>query len=224
MDAPLIISFYSRGTIYEREVEDLKASCQALKADHWIEGIEDQGSWQMNCCYKPLFILECLEKFKRPLLWVDADAILMQMPNWKIEKSDVAFYFTDFDKKIARSGTIYVEPTEEAKRFLISWRKSCLDAIAKTPDFPCGDQGQLPAALFQHADLKIGQLPVEWVFIFDRDVVPFEKVVILHSQASRTAMMHAMFWSQMSGLQLKKLRVDSSRSAGDDRPRRDSHY
>ncbi|HAB98582.1 MAG TPA: hypothetical protein DCE71_02020, partial [Parachlamydiales bacterium] len=58
MNTPLIISFYTQNTIYEKEVEDLEASCQSLELAYYIEGRKDLGTWEENCCQKPLFILE----------------------------------------------------------------------------------------------------------------------------------------------------------------------
>jgi hypothetical protein len=211
MTTPLIISFYTRDTIYEKEVEDLKTSCQALGVQTFIEGIRDQGSWQKNCCHKPLFILQCLERFQRPLLWVDADAILLRNPRLACTDADVGFYFNDFTRKIARSGTIYTAPTEGACQFLKAWHCSCEATYARMPELPFGDQGQIPDVLTRlDSTLKIARLPLEYIHIFDRDNILLEKTVILHTQASRTAQMHAVLWKHLSGQDLKKLRMENS--------------
>ena len=111
-----LVSFYTKNTIYEKEIEDLSSSCIALGLDHYIEEREDLGSWEKNCAQKPLFIYECLEKFNGPLLWVDADGIALQKLNLKLENCDLGLYFNE--PTHARSATIYINSTENAKKFM----------------------------------------------------------------------------------------------------------
>ena len=77
---PCVISFYTVGTLYQLEVQNLIASCEEFGIEHRIEGIESKGSWELNCAYKPFFILEKLEELGRPVLWVDADGVFIREP------------------------------------------------------------------------------------------------------------------------------------------------
>jgi len=210
MSGPLIVSFFTKGTVYEKEVEDLRASCSGLGLELFVLGVPDQGSWQANCCYKAKFILDCVRRFQRPLWWVDADAVILQAPVMPGGDVDVALYFNDFAKRIARAGTIYCAPTRATEQFLERWHVSCLRTFERQPDFPFGDQGQLPDVLLGMEELRVGRLPVEYVHIFDRDAVPLEKSVVLHTQASRTAQMSALFWGHLSGKELKRMRMENS--------------
>lgn len=210
MSGPLIVSFFTKGTVYEKEVEDLRTSCLGLGLEAYVLGVADQGSWQANCCYKAKFILDCVRRFGRSVWWVDADAVVLRTPVEPEGEVDVALYFNDFTKRIARAGTIYCAPTKATERFLKRWHVSCLRTFAAQPDFPFGDQGQLPDVLLGMEELKVGRLPVEYVHIFDRDAVPLEKSVVLHTQASRTAQMAELFWRHLSGRDLKKMRMENS--------------
>jgi hypothetical protein len=210
MAIPLLISFYTKNTIYEKEVEDLKASCEALGIESCIEAREDLGSWDKNCCQKPLFILECMEKYKRPLLWVDADGIVMQKITLTYDDVDLALYFNDRVSLEARSATIYIGTTPVAKDFVLKWYEHSLKELAKGDPLPYGDQSTLIHRLRKTPNLKIGDLPLEYVSIFDRDKLPMNEIAILHFQASRTALMPRMLWEHISGKELKAMRIGSS--------------
>jgi len=203
-----VISFYTKNTIYEKEVEDLAASCRALEIDHYIEAREDLGNWEQNCCQKPLFILECLEKFNKPLLWVDADGVVLQKPSLSFEEFDLGLYYNNVRTKHVRAATVYISPTQAAKNFLKLWHQTCLEKIARREKLPFGDQAVLIALLRKkEIPLKIGKLPLEYTRIFDRDLVPMEKTVIIHFQASRTALMDPIFWKNLTGRDLKAMRM-----------------
>lgn len=208
----MIISFFTENTIYEKEVEDLLSSCRSLGLKHYILRQIDLGSWEKNCCQKPLFIYEALKKFQRPLLWVDADAILLQRPSLEpFESFDLAFYFQT-EMNSARAGTIYAAPTQATFSFLKNWHRTCESRFSLHGNLPGADQAILNELLLEKPpNLAIGQLPLAYVRIFDRDPLPYEKTVILHFQASRTALMDPLFWRHMSGKDLKLLRLSQKR-------------
>lgn len=202
----MIISYYTKNTIYEREVEDLLSTCLKLHLDHYIVAKEDLGSWERNCCEKPLFILECLQKFQKPLFWVDADAMILQKPSFYWNEYDVGFYFQD-EQDHARAGTIYASYTKATLDFLRSWHLACQERFSALGQLPGADQAILNELLYKKPLLKIAKLPVEYVRIFDRDPIAWEKTVILHFQASRTARMDPLLWQHLTGLDLKHLRM-----------------
>ncbi len=207
-----VISFYTKNTIYEKEVEDLATSCQALQIDHYIEAREDLGCWEKNCSQKPLFILECLERFRQPLLWVDADGILLQKPNLQLREFDLGLYFNNIEKHHARNATIYISPTKVAKAFMKLWHETLQKLNSRSNKKLTPDQPVMISLLRKKKiPLKIGLLPLEYMQIFDRDRVPLEKTVILHFQASRTARMDPLFWRHLKGRDLKAIRIANSK-------------
>ncbi len=198
-----VVSFYTKDTIYEKEVEDLFASCQLLQINHYIEARKDLGNWERNCSQKPLFIYECLERFNEPLLWVDADGILLKKPSLHLPEFDFGLYFNDLKTKHARNGTIYVSPTKKAKAFLLLWYEE-LQKRKTVPDQP------VMIDLIRKVPLKIAPLPIEYSHVFDRDCIPIEKTVVLHFQASRTSGMDPIFWKHLQGRDLKAMRLEVS--------------
>lgn len=203
-----LISFYTKNTIYEKEIEDLSASCQSLGLDHYIEAREDLGCWEKNCSQKPLFIYECLERFNEPLLWVDSDGIALQKPTLDLGECDLGLYFNNYKTKHARNATIFVSPTQNAKDFMLLWYKTLQELNARpkkklTPDQPV----MISLIRKKSIPLIIAKLPLEYMQIFDRDQIPLEKTVILHFQASRTAKMDPLFWKHLTGRELKAIRM-----------------
>jgi hypothetical protein len=203
-----IISFYTKNTIYEKEIEDLYASCRALQIDHYIEAREDLGCWEKNCSQKPLFIYECLQRFNEPLLWVDSDGIALRKPDLSLGECDLGLYFNNLKTKHARNATIYISPTDAAKKFMWLWHQTLQKLNSRpqkklTPDQPV----MISLIRKQSIPLKIAELPLEYMQIFDRDKIPLEKSVILHFQASRTARMDPLFWKNLTGRELKSIRM-----------------
>jgi hypothetical protein len=200
----LVVSFYTRSTIYEKEVEDLQVSCQSLSIEHYIEARPDLGSWERNTWQKPLFILECLEKFNRPLLWVDSDAVILQKPKLQLD-CDIGLYFNDVVAKHARNGTIFVAPTEEAKNFMQEWYRLCTSPL----NLGLHPDQTVMNWLLHKTTARIGHIPLEYTHVFDRDPVTIEQSVILHFQASRTAKIPPLFWENLTGRDLKALRMST---------------
>ncbi len=207
----IVISFYTKGTIYEKEIEDLAASCRALEVDHYIEEREDLGSWERNCCQKPLFILECLERFNQPLLWVDADGILLKKPDLELPGSDLGLYFNNRRTHHARNATIYLSPTPAAKAFLKLWYETA-QALNARPRKPLTPDQPIMISLLRKkvVALNVGSLPLAYMQIFDRDRLPLDETVVLHFQASRTARMDPLFWQHLTGRELKAMRIATS--------------
>ena len=53
---PIITSYYTKGTAYETEVEQLRITLRRFNLDNDVVGILEQGSWHKNTYYKPKFI------------------------------------------------------------------------------------------------------------------------------------------------------------------------
>ena len=184
---PTIISYYTRNTGYQKEIVHLERSIQTLGLDYQIVGIESRGSWENNCCYKPLFILEKLREIKKPILWLDADAILQQKPSLLENlQADVALFIRphlpqDHPSKIA-SGTLYFRPTLAAEKLLLQWHEECQKLL--TQEETVWDQIGLKNA-FYVSEVCSFSLPETYCAIFDKTQITRQDIVILHYQASR---------------------------------------
>lgn len=181
-ELPLVISFYTRGTDYEIEARRLIASCEKLGLDHHIVGLESRGSWEANCSLKSEFVLSAWENTGRPVLWVDADAVLHAAPELlRGATADFAIHRCR-DWQFA-SGTVFFNQTPGAAALLARW-------IARCRSHPrVWDQDNLDLAweeVVATRPLETLWLPEPYCRIFDlhegRSRAPG---VIEHFQASR---------------------------------------
>lgn len=189
---PTIISYYTLKTLYQREVENLIASTARYGLKTSIEGIPCQGSWELNCAYKPFFILKMLEAQRAPVLWVDADAVFARAPEIlpEFEADLVTYIEKDVEERHpskVRTGTVYVNYTSKGIELVQRWASECQRLLldpARTEEF--WDQVALRNVLTEDvADLR--SLPLEYVKIFDhpQDSRLAPNPVITHYQASR---------------------------------------
>lgn len=191
MKLPVIISYYTRGTLYEKDAEGLLASCEKFGLDHSIEGIDSFGAWDSNCCFKPAFILQKLQELKRPVVWIDADALIVQPPNlFKQLSCDLAVRI-NLDREASDparvcTGTVFVNCTAKAKKIVSDWGAVCLEAFKNKPKgHEVWDQICLKALLSQKKQTaKIESLPAPYCAIFDAREDQ-ENPVVVHYQASR---------------------------------------
>ena len=90
----IVVSFYTKDTIYEQEAMKLMASLQALNMDYDVQGIESRGNWRANVGYKPEFLLQMLDRHKQPIMWMDVDDTMVKRPETLLKtKCDIAFVF-----------------------------------------------------------------------------------------------------------------------------------
>ena len=189
---PLVVSYYTKGTPYEEEVKALRESCEKFGIECHIEGVENKGSWEENCAYKPYFIREMMKRFRRPLLWVDADAVFLRpLPFEECMFADLAVIRIKEDQGerfCIYSGTVYINATQGGIKGLNLWchfSDKMLKEEGKAPPFM--DQISLHLVLLAKASIQIDPLPLTYAKIFDKSVegVDASNVMIEQRQASR---------------------------------------
>lgn len=191
---PLIVSYYTKDTLYQLEVQNLIASCEKWGLEHHIESITSFGSWDRNCCYKPFFIMEKMQQFKRPLFWVDADAVFEREPKWQnVFAKDLAIRLNkdlgdDHPSKVI-SGSVFINATPNAARVLKLWGQECINSFSDPERMEeVWDQIALRDVVKREGlGADIGFLPLEYSAIVGNssDEKEVGEVVIAHYQASR---------------------------------------
>ncbi len=194
MPLPIVVSFYTKNTFYQLEVQNLIASCEKFEILSHIEPIESFGSWEINCAYKPFFIHRKLQELKRSVLWVDADAIFKKQPE------ELPVFAKDFAVRInfdipidhpshIMSGTVYANYTSGADALLRLWSKRSqegINRVGRKEEF--WDQMSLRDALYcAENTAEFDSLPYTYAKIVDHrgDLQLTEEPVIEHYQASR---------------------------------------
>lgn len=191
---PLVVSYYTKDTLYQLEVQNLIASCEMWGLEHHVEPIDSLGSWERNCAFKPLFLYQKLEQFQRPLLWLDADAVFLQKPEMLAQfAADIATrinpdYGADHPSKVI-TGSLYINNTEAAKRVLKVWAKGCIDALLDTNRTEELWDQVILRDVFERKDhgARIEALPLGYAMIVGHPLDEAEagERVIGHYQASR---------------------------------------
>lgn len=191
-----IISFYSPDKIYRAEAARLQSSCLRVGVDFALSEIHPETNWVRTTLRKPDWILSARESYSGPLLYLDADAILLGDP-WPL--------LQEFDCDVAcpisangeiRSGTILVNDSPGALRFLREWQSRCHVNLEKSDKALSDEAANGDGPLFQELlmenlnrpipDYRIMALPLTMGKIFDFDDQLFgNEALIVHLQASR---------------------------------------
>jgi hypothetical protein len=192
---PLVVSYYTRDTLYCLEAQNLAASCEKWHVPYLIEPIDSFGSWELNCAYKPFFLLEKLTALGQPLLWIDADGVFEQQPEW-IEAfgGDLSVRWDQQAPPTcpskAISSTLFLASTPKVQDFLRLWARETerqFNDPQRETEF--WDQVSLRDCLLSHENkLDLRPLPLTYSHIFDHEKEREEMEkgpVIVHYQASR---------------------------------------
>lgn len=123
---PLIVSYFTPGTAYEGHALALKRAASRLGLEARIEPRPSRGSWVENCAQKAEFIRDMRRKTKRPVLWIDADALLRSPVVELIGRSP--------DLAVAKrwgwsfsTGQVYFGDSPKADLLLDVWCRYCRD-------------------------------------------------------------------------------------------------
>ena len=178
----VIVSFYTEGTLYEKEIQNLIESCKRFELQTDIIGVPNLKDWNANCHFKPPFILDRLKTHKCPIVWLDADAVIQHYPTL-FDTTEEDFMvrmrddvdFNHFDKVI--SSTIYANYTPLALQILEAWVKESQSNYMTLCDQEC-----LKNVLKCYSTPSI---PIPYCRIDGLDTLPVEESVICQYQASR---------------------------------------
>jgi hypothetical protein len=179
-----VVSYYTDNTGYKGEAHRLEASLKSFDISYHIEPIESLGSWDLNTRYKAEFLLEMSYAFDTPIVWLDADAEVLQYPylfDGLSDKCDMAVY-RDQQQQLL-SGTIYINKTDKAREILELWILENKAAhISKYEQYNLAKVLRDAEAIDRPFNVR--NLPQEYVYV-ERAFGTLPTPVIMHHQASR---------------------------------------
>lgn len=119
----LFVTYYSDtapSTFYKECAISLESEIKNLDGRIHVECLDSMGSYEKNCLRKPQFILDCLEKFNEPIIWIDADSKVNSLP---IEMDSITEDVGCVVKscKTPESALIFFNNTTNSKEFLKRW-------------------------------------------------------------------------------------------------------
>lgn len=128
----IVTSFYTPNGNFPALAARLGESCKTLGLPHLIQPIPDKGDWLSSNNLKPKIILSTLLKFRKPILYVDADCEIIRAPeipegtdfgilNWKADHELALRFGYDPEHLISSGGVIYFAYTAPSIELLIRW-------------------------------------------------------------------------------------------------------
>lgn len=129
---PIIVTAYTvtshLGDYYKKAIARFTRSCIKHDLKHIVYPLNGVGDWVKGCNLKPTVILDALETFKQPILWIDADAVILKHPAVFDNPSfDMALHVQGSGHWL--SGTLYF--SHNATSFVKEWKKV---TTTSTPD------------------------------------------------------------------------------------------
>lgn len=170
-----VIAFFTRGTPYEEEVKNLENSLIKFQIPYDIQGVENRGSWVVNCAIKPEFIMEMLLKYpNEDLLYLDADAVVVK-PLVIPEVKFIGIHL--YRGREILSGTIFLKNCNETRTLIEVWKNRQSQAKG------IWDQKVLQQ-IIKETDFPMTNIPLGYVKMLGRDN-KLKDVFIEQNQASR---------------------------------------
>ncbi|MFH1328635.1 MAG: hypothetical protein ABIH76_07345 [Candidatus Bathyarchaeota archaeon] len=207
-----VVSFYTKN--YTDIVATLIKSLDALAVPYDIEMLPNKGSWKLNTFQKIPFIIKKLKQYNSPLVWLDADAEVIQYPKLfdSLGDSMMAGVYSPLKGKDHEfiSNAMYFAPTKEVFGYLNEVNKFIKDFPHAFDQKMVGEQFYMQSVLEKNdwkGRLKFKELPYTYGMASYWEKSQFknlckEPYVIKQYQASRTKDTFKMKYYQDRGLVL----------------------
>ena len=188
----VIISYFTKGTPYEQEIENLHESLHRFNLPHLIMSAPSRGSWIKNVQINEELILKAMEDCPgKAIVSLDADAVIQRYPAlFETLDCDFAAHYHIWPKgnrKELFCSTMYFKNCSDTRIFL-------LDCLKRYRENPTTRQQPNMMAVFEgryrtsvpswRKRLKFTNLPPQYCKIFDL-MGEIKYPVIEQFQASR---------------------------------------
>jgi len=183
MSSFIIVSYYTKNTPYEQEVEKLRSSLNTFNIPNIIYAEENLKSWEKNTQLKAKCILRALNEQDKDVVWIDADAIVkQQLTFFENLDCDMSIYYlvTRYNSHEMLSGTIFYKNNDKVKGIVQEW-------ITLNDTNTEWDQRNLQKIVESKTDLNITPLPKEYIHIdrYTKHQGQIPNPAVTHFQASR---------------------------------------
>lgn len=174
----IVISFYTNDWLYPHYAENLRADCDRFGLKHHIVERASTNRYLGNCQIKPFFVQECLEEFKMPVFWMDADGSILRTPDKLFDDENINYDLVANrpvnDHSRIHVGSMLLNYTDPMKRFVKVW---CESILKKSPL----DDAAFNGTWDHHKEsLKVKLLPDNYFYIHRNpaDSVPADAVIM----------------------------------------------
>ncbi|QER38698.1 glycosyltransferase family 77 protein [Acinetobacter suaedae] len=158
-----IFGFHTDDNLYRKHAQILQRSAEKFDINvHFSEFSKDD--WQKIIAFKPVFIAQMRRKLEGPILFVDADAIILKdiRPFFESIQEDIAVHYINGNRLI--SSTILINDTPNARLLINEWERRQLEQPERW------DQVVLQELIDEWVEEKkvtLNKLPPNYTFIFD---------------------------------------------------------
>lgn len=179
-----VFGFHTDDKLYTKHAQILTESAKKFNINILLQQFS-KDNWQTIIAFKPVFISKMRRDTQGKLLFVDADAIILEdiRPYFNAIEEDIAVHYID-DKRLI-SSTIFINDTKNAHALMDEWEKRML----QTPNI--WDQIILQDLVDEWVNdgrITLKKLPPNYTYIFDtsRNIyADTVKPIIEQLQASR---------------------------------------
>lgn len=179
----IIIGYYTTDPVYQECFELLVKSLDRAGHRYDFKAIPP-SDWKSVTDLKPRIVLEKLQQYQEPVLYLDVDAFVHEnLDKYFVDKNcDIAVNY--LQKKTGEeellSGTIYFAYNETVIHLVQAW----MQTGEENPGL--NDQQSLQLAVQQfEGELTVYRLSAAFTYIFDRIYDDVKRPIIEHLQASR---------------------------------------
>jgi hypothetical protein len=140
---------------------------KALGAEFYAEQLPSRNNYLLNCLKKPRFILDCIEKFDTPVIWIDVDSGLRRLPVLMDSCStDIGSPIRSGEKPEhvkhnIHAGLLFFNNTKNTKSLLKQWIKLCNKAakLTEVGKSKAGDHSILLNLISNTDDITVTEYP-----------------------------------------------------------------
>ncbi|OTG67350.1 putative nucleotide-diphospho-sugar transferase [Acinetobacter silvestris] len=158
-----IFGFHTDDPLYTKHAQILRASAENFDINIYLESFS-KDDWQKIIAFKPAFIAKIRREIQGPILYIDADAIVLEdiRPYFNAITEDIAVHYIDEKRLI--SSTLFINETPNAHLLMAEWEKRMLSQPERW------DQVVLQELVDEwvaEGRITLKKLPPNYTFIFD---------------------------------------------------------
>lgn len=172
---PIIVSFFTNDWEYPNHAERLKKECNYFNLDFYIDERPSTSDYIRNTAIKPFFIKECLDKFQRPIVWIDVDALILKSFELDFSNADILAckHMNSHIKREWAVAFLGFNYTKNTLDFVNEW---CNQTDRKTDEAAFEDTWQKIGK-----EIRFKTLPTSFHFVKWSDRInPSDNVIICH--------------------------------------------
>ena len=158
-----VFGFHTDDELYTKHADILKCSANKFGIDVHFQSFS-KDDWQKIIAFKPCYIAKVRHELQGPILYIDADAIILEdiRPYFESITEDIAVHYIHNNRLI--SATLFINDTPNARLLVDEWEKRQLAEPGRWDQVVLQE---LLDAWVEEKRVTLKKLPPEYNFIFD---------------------------------------------------------